>query len=126
MVDFNRFSGFNMENIHDFRRWTEDNKEKSKEGCEVMEAVMSIGPDIASAAALKWLRKAGKDADEVKELADRIVADILLACSQGQEDVIRDSASMFAGTGQSGLVMMMTFVSYSLIGVEVANNLLAE
>lgn len=126
MVDFNKFK-WDMHNIHDFQEWVSDNQGKTDEGCEAMQAVMKIGPDIAAAAAVKWFRESGKyGPQEVADMGGKIVDKIVAACEKKQETVIRDSASMFAGSGQVSLVVMMTFVSYSLIGVEVANELMSK
>lgn len=126
MVDFNRIekSHWDMKNIHDFKKWIDDNKGKTSEGLEAMQAVMSIAPDIASTAAIKWFRESGMQAEEVQEMTGQIVDAILAGCEKKKEEVIRDSASMFAGTGEVALVVMMTFVSYALVGVEVANRLM--
>jgi hypothetical protein len=126
MVDFNEFK-WDMHNIHDFKKWVNDNQSKTDEGCEAMQAVMKIGPEIASAAAVKWFRESGKyGPQEVADMGGKIVDKIIAACEKKQESVIRDSASMFAGSGQVSLVVMMTFVSYSLIGVEVASELMKK
>jgi hypothetical protein len=126
MVDFNK-SGWNVQNIHDFKKWINDNLGKSDEGCEAMQVVMAIGHDIAAAAAVKWFRESGKyGPEEVADMGSSIVDKIMAACEKNKESVIRDSAHMFAGSGQVSLVVMMTFVSYSLIGVEVANELMKK
>lgn len=126
MVDFNK-KDWDTSNIHDFRKWVDDNQSKTDEGCEAMQAVMKIGPDIAAAAAVKWFRESGEyGPQEVADMGEKIVDKIVAACDKKQETVIRDSASMFAGSGQVSLVVMMTFVSYSLIGVEVANELMSK
>lgn len=118
--------GWNNNNLENFTKWIDDNKSKSDQGCEAMKAVMKMGSDIASAAAVQWFRDKGKmKQDEVAALSDEIVKRIVEQCSDRQENVIRDCASLFAGTGNAGMVMMMAFVSYSLIGVHVAESLMA-
>lgn len=127
MVDFNKESHFKMDNIHDFHKWIKDNKEKTDEGCQAMQAVMKIGPDIAAAAAVKWFRESGKyGPQQVADMGKEIVDKIIKACGEKQESVIRDSAGMYAGSGEIALVVMMTFVSYSLIGVEIANEMMSK
>lgn len=118
---------WNMDNVDDFKKWVTDNKSKSDEGCDAMKAVMEMGCDIASAAAVKWFRDEGKmKPDEVSAIVGEIADKIASSCAEGQESVIKDCASLFAGTGNPGMVMMIAFVSYSLIGVRVAASVMAD
>lgn len=133
MVSINRIgdggkekNGWNMENVHDFTKWIRDNESKSNEGIEALNAVMSIGTDVASAACVKWFRERGWSQERVSALTDSICERIISSCKNGKESVVRDCATVFAGTGNIMMVMMLAFVSYSIIGVEVANGLIAE
>lgn len=135
MVDVNRFNfgggsegfdkGWMMENISDFKKWIEDNKSKTDEGLEAMKQVMSIGCDIASAAAVKWFRERGMEQAWVSARVSQISDCIVEGCSGGQESVIKDCATLYAGTGNVMMVMLMAFVSYSLIGVRVAESVMS-
>lgn len=119
-------SDWNMENIEDFGKWKEDNKEKSMEGCDALKSVMAVRHEIAVTATLKWLRdKGGYGQEGVAALEDRIVGEIMAACKRRTEEVIRDSATIFAVSGEVDRVVMMATVSFAIIGVEVANKLIA-
>jgi hypothetical protein len=132
MVDSNRIrehfnkSKLNMENAHDFKKWIDDNKGKAEDGCDAMQTVMSIGTDIASAAAVKWFRERGRQQAWVSDRVSRVSELLLERCNSCQESVIRDCASLFAGTSNVMMVMMMAFVAYSIIGVQVAETLIGE
>jgi hypothetical protein len=133
MVDSNRWfqgnkdvSGFDMSNVADFKRWIEDNKSKTNEGLEALQAVMSIGTDVASAACVKRFRDKGKEQTEVAALTSEICDKIIAACNENKSEVVKDCASLFAGTGNTALVMMMGFVCYSIIGINVADELMDE
>jgi hypothetical protein len=112
-----------MNNVHDFQKWIADNKDKTDEGLQALKSVMSIGNDVASAAIVKRLRDTGFSQAEVAGMADSICDKVLDECVAGRESVIRDCASIFAGTGNTLLVMMIAFVSYSLIGFKIADEL---
>jgi hypothetical protein len=119
--------GWNMKNIQNFTNWIDDNKSKTDEGCEAMKAVMSMGVDVASAAAIKWFRDAGKmKQEDVSEMATELASRIVDECAAARESVIKDCASLFAGTGNLGMVVMMAFVSYSLVGVRIAESVMSE
>lgn len=133
MVSINRIgdsdkdkNGWKMENVHDFTKWIRDNESKSNDGIEALSAVMSIGTDVASAACVKWFREQGWSQERVGALTDAICERIVRSCREGKDSVVRDCAQVFAGTGNIMMVMMLAFVSYSIIGVEVANGLIAE
>lgn len=125
MVDFNKF---NLESRdmpwHEFKKWIDEHRDLADESCDALQAVIKIGPEVACAAAVKWFRECGMQAQEVSGMERKIVDRVVVACGDKQESVIRDSASMFAGSGQLSMVVVMGFVSYSLIGVQVANELM--
>jgi hypothetical protein len=115
-----------MDNVHDMQRWIEDNKNKTDEGLQAVKSVISIGADVASAAIVKRLRDVGMKQEDVANLVEKICDRVIEGCNDGRESVIKDCASLFAGTGNVLLVMMMAFVSYSLIGVKIADSLVSE
>lgn len=119
-------SNWKMENISDFKKWIADNKFKTDEGLEAMKQVMSIGCDIASAAAVKWFREKGMEQAWVSARVSQISDAIVNGCDEGKESVVKDCATLYAGTGNVMMVMMMAFVSYSLIGVNVAESLIGS
>jgi len=117
---------WNMDNVHDFKKWIDDNRHKTDEGLDAMKAVMSIGAEVASAAAVNWFRERGQERDWVADRTEVICDAIDAGCRDGMETVIRDCASLFAGTGNVMMVMMMAFVSYSVIGVSAAEKMMAS
>lgn len=107
-------------NVDDYRSWIADNKDKIESGRDALGKVMSIGSDVAGAAAVKWFHQTGWEADEVLAISARLAERIVEACDSRRSAVIEDCAKMFAGSGSTTNVMIMAFVAYAVIGIEVA------
>jgi hypothetical protein len=100
--------------------------EDSDKGCEMMESVMQFRHDIASAAVVRRLRDSGKvSADHAASLAGKLAFMVEARCREKEDTVISDCARFFAGTGKSQNAMIMAFVCYSMIGVEIADEVIA-
>lgn len=131
MVDFNFFQnsgfGWNMDNMtdgDDYKNWVKDNKGKIDAGLAAIQIILPHGHDIAAAAAIKWFREQGWGQKQVEDVSEELCSGLVRSCKGSRDVVLDDCARIFAGTASVAHVAIMAHVTFALIGVKVAEEIM--